>query len=268
MSYFFNRYLINNNFEDEYDEYTTLFSYPQNTVQRQRQYIPQSNFRIKWHIIMSWSIILSIGFAIARLLCNSTDYDSCSPLDPLMIIKDLLDMLVYSIPIFFFGYIHTEECNKFRRPYFIPIILVTVAGFSFLTRLSFLHVSIQSTSIQEQWTWATWLTIIVATLLVIALVVYHVLMAFKVRDYTKIKYGYKYLATIIVMILFYVGSYIYLIIMFPIVQIHLHHWFIFWFLSMFAHFNTHTSIICQAICIGIFVQGASSYGITDTIFDV
>jgi hypothetical protein len=263
------RYISLNSTVDEDDPYRHfgLFaSIP--LIDSRKRLIPKQDRRIHWHMLLIWFLILTIGFVISNLLCSKTVYDECDQSDPILKIRNLMDMLVYSVPIFFIGYVHTDECNKFKRFYYIPTILVSITAFSFISWIPFLHVSIQMNSIEQQWTWPTYVVIIIATLLVLVLIGYHIRTAFKVESRTRFKYGYKYLIYILAFIGFYVGSYVYLIEAFPTVNVHFHHWFIFWFLSMFAQFNTHASIVSQAICVGIYVQGASAYGITDTIFEV
>jgi hypothetical protein len=236
-------------------------------VANREMLIPKEQSRVRWDMLLIWFLVLTTGFVISSLLC-STDYDECSYSDPILQIRNLMDMLVYSVPIFFIGYLHSNECNKFKKPYFIPLILISTTAFGFISWIPFLHVSIQKQSIQQQWTIPTYAVFIVATLLVLVLIAYHIRLAFKVEGNTRLKYGYKYLLYALISVGFYIGSYVYLVKTFPIVNVHFHHWFIFWFLSMFAQFNTHVSRISQAICIGIFLQGASAYGITDTIFEV
>lgn len=41
---------------------------------------------------------------------------------------------------------------------------------------------------------------------------------------------------------------------------YLHHWYAFWLLTLFTRFDDWFSVGALAFCLGVFVQGAASYG--------
>lgn len=41
---------------------------------------------------------------------------------------------------------------------------------------------------------------------------------------------------------------------------YLHHWYAFWLLTLFTRFDDFFSVGALALCLAVFVQGASSYG--------
>ncbi len=170
------------------------------------------------------------------------------------------------------GLVYFPRCNKLTKPYFGIIVLLSIFGFSYLSTVSFLHIAVDASSIKYQWDWKTWAVIISAIIVVLMAVVWHIRLAFKIRDYSKsfcrMRYGFIYLITIFLTLSFYAICYAYLKLTKQDFQIHIHHWFIFWLLSLFARFNDTISIICQSICVGIFIQGTSSYGADSMMFQL
>ena len=47
---------------------------------------------------------------------------------------------------------------------------------------------------------------------------------------------------------------------------HLHHWFLFGYLAIFSDLHTPISRVCNAICMGIFINGISAYNVASIYY--
>ncbi len=243
----------------------------------EKVYLPHSKQRVNWSVLSSWYLIIIIGFFECQFLCNQLGIDECEDFDAFEKVKELLNTLIFSTVIFYFGYVYynygeyeDQVVNKLKRWYYVPIVFLSILGFSFLSTLSFNHTSVTKKSFFSQWTLGSYLTYGIATIVVIGFIVRHLQLAWKVKDsshsFCQLRYRYVYLLSIVAMIAFYFGCYLYLAVDRADFEVHIHHWFLFWFLALFAHFDDHVSVIGQAICVGIFIQGASSYGVDEEVF--
>lgn len=228
-----------------------------------------------WFWFGLWNLILAGGYIEARLICSylNTPYD-CVDMDPMDTATTLVHMTIYGIPVYWVGNVVTmlredeNVLNKLKRWYFAPMIYLAIPCFSFFGNIESLHSSL-SLSDMNVWSPLSWLVYVGAAIVCVILAGYHVSIAYKTEDeYDNIGCnGYlgPYLLNVLVFFLIYSVPIVYVTLVGGQFGMELHHWFLFWFLALFAKFNTVTSISTQAVCIGIFIQGFANYG-PDFIF--
>lgn len=235
-------------------------------------YIPQKHNHYAI-VFAHYLLTLTIGFVETRIFADYTgipyDYDTPNAID---MTNNYLLFIIHAIVTFKFAYIVCDEYNKLKKWYFYVIYFATIPLFSLISDLNFASsISIDEQSI-KYWSVSQWLFICIIVLIVLTLIIYHIVIAYKINTYAQQDltiqrysltktYCFIYIVSILTFVCLYGFVWIYLVYMLTSVQVHLHHWFLFWLLSLFAQFNTTTSISSLAICLGIFTQGASVYGL-------
>ena len=114
-------------------------------------------------------------------------------------------------------------------------------------------------SLQSLFTTRVWVLIGVVGTLILFLVIVHFYLAYR----HSVGFMVLYLTTLgfIVFMIFALYALISSTSIF-----YIHHWFIFWVLSIFTRFNHPLSVISLGLCVGIFVQGAAAYGANTVAF--
>ncbi len=246
--------------------------------------LPQVRTNWSWFII--YTIMLSIGFAESAILSQYFGApDDGVYFEPDEYVNNYLIYLMHGYVVYFIGYVNTTEYNKLVRLYYWIIFILTIPIFSFALNANFIEtISLDTLSI-KMWSWRAWLLMVSVSLLITVLIGLHFYVAYKYRcELEKYKSNISYPddlevhpkwnrcvdiikrftlpLSMIFFISIYVGCYVYLRITLHNQYVEIHHWFIFWFFALFAKYNIWWSVVCQAICLGIFAQGVGAYGPT------
>ena len=167
-------------------------------------------------------------------------------------INRILSLLYFGLLIYFLS--RYKEKPSVDQIWYLFISMSSNLLFALLGNLNFLKISITDKSM-DTWSIETWEFLIPVTILVVILSFYHIYIVYKKYKWIGLE---RYIMCLFIIPLMYVGLF-YQFLNDGKHGFHLHHWFLFGYLAIFSDLHTPISRVCNAICIGIFVNGISAY---------
>ncbi len=165
---------------------------------------------------------------------------------------DMFVMIYYFTLIFYIGNYYITFPNK--RTIITSAIIMFIWGY-FSTLRSFKYSLISV----HDWTTAMWVAVIMITIIIITLTVYHLHISYQQDIFKKN----------MLLLLFCICN---ILVKYLCLNtnnrkyFHLHHWFLFMYLSVLTTLDNNISKYSAGLCIGISMHGISHYG-PDSIYD-
>lgn len=164
-------------------------------------------------------------------------------------LQDIFSLLIYGTLLFTYGnYAETFDWWTIMSIFIVELI------FSSITNINVFKTSLASI---KTWNVETWIVSSILFFIIIVIGLYILWLSKKCAN-IRIFFVFLLIPLCLLSLIFCFKS--------ETITIHIHHWQIFWLLAFFTQYNNIFIKIVSGLCIGIFIQGISTYG-PDTIFE-